>query len=217
MSESLLAPAFLFRFRVPCRRTSALWAKGRAALSESHRLPALGQLEGKPEFAEIRAGWNEDGIAFSVQVGGKQQALWCRSSRLEESDGFQVWIDTRDTHTIHRASRFCHQFIASPVGGGTRQEEPILASVPINRAKEQPKPAPPSALHIYSEVKPHGYSLEFAIEAAALTGFDPGEHPRLGFMCAAMDRELGWQTFSIDSQFPFQEDPSLWATLELVE
>jgi hypothetical protein len=41
------------------------------------------------------------------------------------------------------------------------------------------------------------------------------EHPRLGFCYAVMDRELGWQTFTVGPEFPFAEDPSLWGTLEL--
>ena len=52
--------------------------------------------------------------------------------------------------------------------------------------------------------------------AEALTGFDPQEHPRLGFTYAVMDRELGKQTFNIGAGMPFDEDPGLWATLELV-
>ena len=31
-----------------------------------------------------------------------------------------------------------------------------------------------------------------------------------------LDRELGEQTFGVGSPMPYQEDPSLWATLELV-
>jgi hypothetical protein len=57
--------------------------------------------------------------------------------------------------------------------------------------------------------------LEAFIAAAALTGFDPQEHPRLGFNYRIVDRELGEQTLSVGSPMPFQEDPSLWATLEL--
>jgi hypothetical protein len=30
-----------------------------------------------------------------------------------------------------------------------------------------------------------------------------------------VDRELGWQTFTVGPEFPFVEDPSLWGTLEL--
>ena len=51
----------------------------------------------------------------------------------------------------------------------------------------------------------------------AITGFDPQEHPRLGFTYAVIDRELGEQTLTVGSPMPYQEDPSLWATLELRE
>lgn len=47
-------------------------------------------------------------------------------------------------------------------------------------------------------------------------GYEPAEHPRLGFTYAVIDRELGEQTFSIGHPMPYDEDPSLWATLELV-
>ena len=48
-----------------------------------------------------------------------------------------------------------------------------------------------------------------------MTGFEPQEHPRLGFNYAIVDRELGLQTFSVGHPLPYDEDPSLWATLEL--
>jgi len=32
-----------------------------------------------------------------------------------------------------------------------------------------------------------------------------------------VDRELGWQTFSVGPEFPFVEDPSLWGSLELTD
>ena len=48
-----------------------------------------------------------------------------------------------------------------------------------------------------------------------MTGFDPAEHPQLGFTYAVLDRELGEQTFAVGRPMQYQEDPSLWATLEL--
>jgi hypothetical protein len=48
-----------------------------------------------------------------------------------------------------------------------------------------------------------------------MTGFDTAEHSRLGFTYAVIDRELGQQTFGVGGPMPYQEDPSLWATLEL--
>ena len=63
--------------------------------------------------------------------------------------------------------------------------------------------------------RPDGYALEAFIPAEAMTGFEPQEHPRLGFNYAIVDRELGLQTFSVGHPLPYDEDPSLWATLEL--
>ena len=73
----------------------------------------------------------------------------------------------------------------------------------------------PELLRVRSTKQPDGYTLEAMIPAEALTGFDPTDHPRLGFTYAVVDRELGWQTFTVGPEFPFVEDPSLWGTLEL--
>ena len=62
---------------------------------------------GDSPYADLRLGWSEQGIAINVTVRGKQQAPWCRDSRIDESDGVQIWIDTRNTQNIHRAGRFC--------------------------------------------------------------------------------------------------------------
>jgi len=48
-----------------------------------------------------------------------------------------------------------------------------------------------------------------------MTGFDPQEHQKVGFTYAVIDRELGTQAFSCSEEFPYREDPSVWATLEL--
>jgi hypothetical protein len=60
-----------------------------------------------------------------------------------------------------------------------------------------------------------GYSIEAFVPAAALTGYSPADQPAIGFSYAVIDRELGWQTFSVGPEMPFLEDPSLWGTLEL--
>ncbi len=57
----------------------------------------------------------------------------------------------------------------------------------------------------------------FEFPQLALTGFDPAEHPRIGFTYAIADREIGVHTFSCGPEFPYRDDPSLWATLELVK
>jgi hypothetical protein len=213
--SALLPPSFLFRFSLPCRYRHPLWSDQGAMLDESFRLIDLAAIDTQPTFAEMRIAWSESGLAFAALVRGKRQLPWCRDGRPEDSDGVRLWIDTRDTHNIHRASRFCHQFMFMPSGSGRALEEPTADQMLINRAKENAKPVRPGVLGVRREKRPDGYLLEGYVPAAALTGFDPAENPRLGFTYAIIDRELGTQRFNCATDFAYREDPSLWATLEL--
>ena len=216
MFETILAPAFLFRFSAPCLYHAEVGPKF-VALGDKYRLPCFGELEGKTVIADMRAAWSEAGLAFSVRVEGKSQPAWCRDSRIEDSDGLQVWIDTRNTQNIHRAGRFCHRFVFLPTGAGRKLDEPVAELLAINRARESPREIEPRQIHVRSQTRVGGYTLDAFLEAAALTGYSPAEQPALGFTYALTDRELGLQTFSMGPEFPFAEDPSLWGTLELMK
>lgn len=108
-------------------------------------------------------------------------------------------------------------FRGIPFGSGARADEPFLQWMPIHRARENPNTIAEGLLRARSEKQPGGYLLEVLIPAEAMTGYDPEEHPRLGFTYAVVDRELGEQTLSVGSPFPYREDPGLWATLELLK
>jgi hypothetical protein len=221
-TNSLLAPRFLFRFAVPVLRRDPLWKAGGAALEEKYRLLNLAELDsGTPDrerrFADVRAAWSHDGLVFNVLVEGKQQPVWCRDGRLEDSDGFQIWIDTRATLNIHRASRYCHRYVFLPAGGGHGHTEPVADQLLINRARENARPIRQRELQVASKTTKTGYILAAFVPAAALVGFDPLQHRQLGFTYAVFDRELGMQTFATGAAFPFLEDPTCWAALELVE
>jgi hypothetical protein len=215
MAESLLPTRFLFRFAASCLHVGSAWSAKGIELSESHRLPAMNELDGQRNFADVRAGWNETGLFFSVAVSGKKQALWCRENKLEDSDGLQLWIDTRDTHNIHRASRFCHRFMFMPAGGGRNYAEPVADQLLVDRARENAQPVRPGHLKLHAALAVGSYRMAMHVPAAALTGFNPVDHPKLGFTYYLFDREFGEQTFSLGSQFPFAADPSLWGTLEM--
>ena len=213
--SALLPTRFLFRFSATCRYRDPLWTAAGAGLDEGYRLPRLAELEGRPEWAEVRAAWSEAGLAFALHVRGKQQPPWCRESRLDDSDCLQIWLDTRNVHNVHRAGRFCHRFIFLPCGGGSRLDKPLAGPLPINRAREQPNPVRAELLRTSCQRRGNDYILEAFIPAEVLTGFDPAEYSRLGFTYSVSDRELGHRTFAVGGPMPYQEDPSLWATLEL--
>ena len=217
MSAPLLPARFLFRYSVPCRYRKPLWNDAGLKLPDECRLPRLSDLENHPAYAELRVAWNEEGVAFSAKIDGKKQLPWCRDSRPDESDGLRVWIDTRDMHNIHRASRFCHQFMFMPSGAGRNLDEPFAEHLFIYRARENPKPVKHSLLKVRRDKLHGGYLLEGFISGTALTGWDPAEHKRLGFTYAVIDREIGTQTFTCGPEFPYHEDPSLWGSLELTQ
>ena len=213
----LLAPTFLFRFSVPCYRVDTLFSKKEMELPARNIMPSFGELEDRPVFSDFRLGWNPDGFALSLRVMGKKTSAWCRTTRMEDSDGLRIWFDTRDTGNIHRASRFCHEFMLMPEGGGKEGKKPFGGLIEIQRAKENPKAVAPEQITIHAEKRIDGYLLRAGIPTSALTGFDPTEQQFLGFTYAIMDRELGWQTFTISNEFPFTSDPTLWGRLELVD
>jgi hypothetical protein len=155
-------------------------------------------------------------LLFNVRVEGKKQPLWCRDSRLEDSDSLQDWIDTRATLNIHRASRYCHRYVFLPSGGGRGQLEPVADQLLVNRARENARPIRPRELQAASRVTATGYLLAAFVPATALGGFDPQQQRQLGFTYAIFDREFGVQTFATGQAFPFDEDPTCWAQMDLV-
>ncbi len=135
--------------------------------------------------------------------------------RPRGSDGVTLWLDTRDARSGHRASRYCHQFHLLPTGGGPERDEPAFFQAKIHRALEDAPLAASGAVPFRAAIKKSGYLVEAFLPATVLNGFDPEQTPRLGVVYAVRDAELGEQTLSVGSDFPYGEDPSLWAVLEL--
>ena len=203
-----------FRYRFECSKTDKKWSD-KFALTPKHQLPVLGQFENQNEFADWRAGWNDEGLYFSISVSGKQQSLWCRQTALLESDGVQIWLDTRDTHNVHRATRFCHWLLALPQGGGSTYTKPMFSMLKINRAREDSPTIGSKLLKMNVKTKKDGYALSLFIPGSQLNGWNLEDHRQLGFSIAVVDRELGWQTIGAGPELPITEDPSLWHSLVL--
>jgi hypothetical protein len=186
-------------------------------LPESARLDNFAALDGEKNFADVRLAWNEFGIAVQVEVKGKEQPAVGDSDKPKHSDGLWLFLDTRDARAGHRASRFCHHFLFLAAGGGTDKDEPFVAQLKINRAQQDAPLANLADVPFRGKRIKGGYRLEAFLPAAALNGFDPQEHPRLGVYYCVRDQELGDQFLSVNWDFPFADDPSLWAVLELVK
>jgi hypothetical protein len=221
MSQTVVSEipdSLLFRFRLRCRKFNS-GGKEAAELASSHALPLFGEGElpsGKP-FAQLRAGWNEQGMYFWLKVKGKKQSLWCRNTQLLESDGLQIWLDTRDTHNVHRATRFCHWFLLLPAGGGPATKKPIATMLKINRAKEHSPAINQMPISVDSKLQKSGYELAAFLPAECLNGWDSADHRLIGFNYVVNDRELGSQSLAVGLDYPVAEDPALWNTLVLAE
>jgi hypothetical protein len=216
---ALVPPEFLFRYTFGIPKVERLPRRGKRLLNlpEACRLMSLGAVSGRPDFGIVSMAWNDNGLAVSVSVRGRSVALQCDPARPGASDGLRLWIDTRNTQSIHRAGRFCQQFELLPAGGGADGTTALITRHPIPRAAEEPPPVDVDLIPIQSTLTAGGYDLEVWLPAIALHGFDPARQPKLGFYYALNDRELGLQTLSVGPEFSFGSDPSLWSTIELLE
>ncbi len=217
----LIPPQFLFRYSFAVQYVARMPRQGKSLLGlpASCAFPNLAALDGPAARAPagaLRLAWNAAGLGVAVEVQGKSQPPRCLPDDPAGSDGLQVWFDTRNTQSIHRASRFCCHFCLLP-HGGQGHPAPVVVQRPIARAREEAPADSAGLIRIRAESTARGYLLEAWFPAEALHGFDPEANPRLGFYYALNESELGPQYLSVNSEFPFATDPSLWSTLELTK
>jgi len=213
---SLLPHRFLFRYALPVRYDRKLPKPGKKllGLSADFALADFAELDQAPSFGQLRLAWNERGLGISVDVKGKKRPPQCDSHSLENCDGLRVFIDTRNTQNIHRASRYCQQFYLLPARGPD-DSDPVCMPVPIMRAREEAPPVDLAEIRLVADASKTGYLIEAWLPASVLFGYDPEAQPQLGFSYALRDAELGEQYLTVGPDFPFAVDPSLWCTLDL--
>ena len=182
----------------------------------TYLVPDLMALEGRHPFADFYMAWNERALYFALDVRGKTQYR-VDARRFSEADCLEIWIDTRDVRDARRASRYCHQFYFLPKGGGPRGEDPIAAQVRIARAREHSPICDPRQIETAVRVSEMGYTMEMALPAGCLSGYDPDECVRLGFTYYLNDVQLGAQHWSGGKDQPISFDPSTWGVAELVK
>jgi hypothetical protein len=219
MTKTLLPQAFWFRLAVPClHREGIPLLDGRHQLldlPDSCALPDLGGLEGRTSWAEVRLAWNTGGLGIAVQAQGLSDSQLA-PDRPEGFADVQLWVDTRDTRDISRASRFCHRFSASlRLRMPGRKLEVEVVPRPIARAVADAPLCQPGLIASRAELARAGWSLEVFLPAQALNGFDPETNRRLGFAYQVSDHARDAQFLGVGRDFPIGENPSLWATLEL--
>ena len=222
MTTQLLPQAFWFRLAIPCRRIDGLPRTGRRErlidLPAACRLPTTAPLDGFAAWADVRVAWNAAGLAVAVEATTRPGARAAAEDLPERMDGIQVWVDTRDTRTVNRATRYCHRFAARLRGLTARGELGVdVQQKPIARAVADAPIARGDLLQARAERLKAGWRIELFLPALALHGFDPETNRRLGFAYQVSDPDREDQFLGVGREFPVGENPSLWSTLELCD
>jgi hypothetical protein len=206
---------FDFEFILPYRRRTPSFTDEHRNWTDEELLPNFGSLDGEEPFAQVWACWNEKGLAIACDVPGKRTALRCHPPTFWKGDNLRLCTDMRDTRNIRRASKYCQQFYFLPSGGGGSKAEPVAGSASINRAREVAPAVPRGRIAVVSQVCPDRYRLEAHIPGDVLYGFDPAEHPRIGFYYILEDTDHGQQFLTVGDDLQWHIDPSTWATAVL--
>lgn len=205
---SIVPHSFYFRHSISVPEISTIPRKRGQLLKlpESALIPDLTFKSKSDHWGKFRIGWNNNGLGISLEVKQKKHPT-------TDAENVQIWIDTRDTKTIHRANRYCHLFRFQPVISSKGEPKPDCTQLTINRAQADAPQSDLSKIKLWSKIKSTGYALEAWIPASELTGFDPSSYPQMGFYYTIFDSELGEQFMMVDHEFPIGQDPSLWATM----
>jgi hypothetical protein len=213
-----ISPRAFFRFSVPVQRAPAkLRIDGDLKeWSEEHLLPDLTAIEGKPGYAKVYAGWSPEGLSLALHVPNKKK-VHCDLRNLLRGDGLILWLDTRDSRMVHRATQYCHSLRVYPRGPKPSDRTPVIQR---QRVTWQPELQPPKfdekKMKAATFVGKGFYNLELFMPSDSLHGYAPEECARLGLFVQVVDHEHGEQFWPCPAPLPFWQDPSLWAAVELV-
>ncbi|HVJ83460.1 MAG TPA: hypothetical protein VNC50_20510 [Planctomycetia bacterium] len=224
--KQVIPNRFLFRFAFAAGYRKPV--KTAKPLGADYRLAGFSGMDGLTDFAEVRLAWHEGGITIEWIIPDKSQTIYGEEDRPNACDGMTFWIDTRDSRSSHRATRYCHQFHFL-AHDGTDGGKPAVLQRPIHRALED---APHTSLsHVDIQRwnvdadgepsltpqrrQPSAYCMQVTLPATAMHGYEPDANSKLGFCYRIRDKEMGDQILAAGMEFPFWEDPSLWSVLEL--
>jgi len=210
-NRSLFALEFPLRYRAEPPKLDS----GLSGWTDAELLPRLGEIDGRQDFADVWACWNESGLYTACRVSGKRKPLRCDPKTFWTGDNLRLCTDMRDARDNRRATRFCQQFFFLPTGGGPDRRGPVAGVNKLQRAREDAPPVPLGRLRVAARVTQTDYTLEAYIPSECLAGFDPGEHSRIGFYYILEDSDHGQQYLTVGDELLWYADPSTWATAVL--
>ena len=213
---NVVPTSLLFDFRPRLSRCSGPTKKktGRLlSLPDAATLFQPSSVNDSVVFASLRLGWNEDGLGGELTVAGRTAPPQGDVTKLDTTDSLSVWLDTRPSGIVHRATEYCHSFGFVPA---TESGGPQAVVLPIAQQRASRIESNVKLFSLRTQSTTTGYTLEFWIPGTQLHGFrEITEFGRLGFHAVVQDSELGEQSFSLADDFPTSYDPSTWTQLEL--
>jgi hypothetical protein len=217
MENQIVPPSFLFQFSIGVPQVDSIpRAKGRLLqLDDASRVFVPGSLNQTAAPFDLKMAWNSEGVGIEIEVRGKKMPPAGRRRDLKTSDFVTLFLDTRHTANVHRATEFCSSLIALPCDEDADEKATVMFGE-IAQQRTVKRDQNSRACRVQTTAKSDGYILELWIPGITLTGFDeaPGIG-RIGFYCVVHDTELGEMPLSIGGDFPVAFDPSTWLQLEL--
>ncbi len=223
LNELLGDPAWLFDLGFPIQQfhgRTAYPERLEWLLGEEYAIPALSTLSGGKRFAEIAMAWSIDGLFFHSRLrapAGREAAI--ANSLSPKSQLFSVYLDTRWSPGVHRATSYCHRFdfiLTRP----TRSQSVIRGHgelSPIQRARSAPAAVHPQDISVATFFHSAGYDIKAFLKGDTLTGYSPEEFQEIGIFYTINDSVLGNQIMARTLQSPYFEDPSVWCRGQLLQ
>lgn len=220
LKELLGDPSWLFDLGFPIKPLSKQVPKPSSLewkLSDEYRLPVLNSLSDVKSFAEFAMGWSDAGLFVQLSVKSPH-GVTSASSVSKRTAIMSVYLDTRWSPGVHRASMYCHRFelildrptSASPINRGHGELSPI------QRARAAPNPIHPTDIPVATFLQTDGYTIRTFLRSDVLTGFEPQEYQDIGVFYSIDDSLAGSQLLARTRNCPYFEDPSVWCRGKLI-
>lgn len=207
-----LSPVNFFQVQLNCHKVEKGFPAKQGVRRKKYLLPQLSSLSSEYPFADVSVGWNEDGIEAYVQVSQPFQKIFF--PEIWKGDSVELFFDTRDVKTAVYNTRFCHHFFFLPEA----VEGQAAGEMTRFRTEDKHELCSPQELLVEPSFKSNSYALHLFIPASCLVGYEPDQFNRLGFAYRINRPGSSPQHFSVDSEeYQVDQQPSLWASLRLVE
>ena len=204
-----LNPIHFFAISCDCH-----YLKPKDSLSSAKKfnLPSTQSFTQEKSFAQLAMGWNEQGL--KIRMESQHAVEHTFYPNIEKGESLELFFDTRDLKSKEFNTRFCHHFFFLPKGveGVSKGEKTHF------RTEDSHPLCDPDILECQTNLGKRSFEMDIFIPSQALYGYDPNQFSRLGFTYKINRYRGSSQHFSVTSEdYQINQNPSLWASLQLVK